>query len=84
MLNKTKFALAAALILSSGSVALAQTHHSARSHHRSVITGPFQTRDVGLPTLQSRDVYMRTEPAPTPAEENWMDRASQNYDGGGY
>ena len=34
----------------------------------------FETRGVALPT----------EPAPSGNEENWMDRASQSFSGGGY
>jgi hypothetical protein len=43
------------------------------------------TRDVSLPrqTLQSRDVSLPRQ-TETPATEAWIDRASQNFSGGGY
>lgn len=44
---------------------------AATNHHR---TEQFQTRSVSAPV----------EAAPTAAEENWMDRASESYGGGGY
>jgi len=72
MTTKTKMALVAALVLGSSSMALAQGTVHARHHHSSQ-TRSFQSRDVALPQA--------TVPA---AEENWMDRASESFSGGGY
>ena len=71
MFTKTKLALVAALLLGASSSAFAQTHHAVRHHH--VTTQSFQSRDVSMPT-----------PPVSAAQEEWMDRASQNFDGGGY
>lgn len=68
MTTMTRLPLVAALILATSSVAMAATNH-----HRAT-TEQFQTRGVSMPT----------EAAPTAAEENWMDRASESYSGGGY
>jgi hypothetical protein len=71
MSSRTSLALITALILATSSAAMASTHHAA--HHRSA-PEQFETRGVALPT----------EPAPSANEENWMDRASQSFSGGGY
>lgn len=70
MSTKTSLAFVAALILATSSAAMASPRHAA--HHRAA-PGQFETRGVPLPT----------EAAPSAAEENWMDRASQSS-GGGY
>ena len=65
-----KMALVAALILGSTSMSLAQGRMHTRHHamaHRS-----FQSRDVALP-----------QTTVSPAEEAWMDRASDGYGVGG-
>lgn len=40
-------------------------------------------RPLGAPSLQSRDVSLPRHEAPY-ANEAWMDRASQNFGGGGF
>ena len=71
MSTKTSLALVTALILATSSAAMARPHHAA---HRRVAPEQFETRSVALPA----------ERAPSAAEENWMDRASESFSGGGY
>ena len=68
-----KLTLAAMLLAGSAAAALAQSNGGwARPAPQTERT--FQSRDVSLP---------RTA-APSAAEEDWMERASRSYDGGGY
>lgn len=72
--TKSKMMLAVALVLGSTSLALAQDHaRRAIVHHRHTTVQPFVSRDVALP-----------QGAVPSAEEEWMDRASASYSGGGY
>jgi hypothetical protein len=72
-MKKTKIALVAALILGSTSMSFAESAVHRTPHH--TITGrALQSREVALP---------RTAPV-TGAEEQWMDRASESFSGGGY
>jgi hypothetical protein len=73
MKTKTMMMLAAALILGSTSMSFAESGIQRTPHH--AFTGrALQSREVALP---------RVAPV-TSAEEAWMDRASQSFDGGGY
>jgi hypothetical protein len=69
-MNKTKMALVAALILGSTSMSFAESAIQRTPHHGRAL----QSREVALP--QAAPV--------TGAEEQWMDRASQSFSGGGY
>lgn len=74
MLNKTGLAFAALLFAGSASVASAQTSRAYTTHGR---YAPMER------SFQSRSVSMPRERAPSAAEEEWMDRASRTWDGGG-
>jgi hypothetical protein len=71
MSTRISLALVAALILATSSAAMARPHHAA---HQRAAPEQFETRGVALPTGA----------APSAGEENWMDRASQSFSGGGY
>jgi hypothetical protein len=76
MFSKTKIALAAALVLGSASLALADEYTSdAMRNYGPVAEQTLNTRQVALPHAAVK--------APTAQSEQWMDRASQNVDGGG-
>jgi hypothetical protein len=69
MTNTTTLALVAALLLGSTSMSLAQERFHPR--HHAVASQSLESRNVALPQ------------APSAAEEEWMDRASQTWDSGG-
>ena len=70
MTNTTKLALVAALLLGTTSVSLAAEKTHVR--HPAATHETFQSRPAALPQ------------GPSASEESWMDRASRNWDGGGY
>ena len=76
MLTKTRLALAATLILGSATVALADDGTPA-ALDTSRYAGPV------VQQLTTRSVALSRSHAVSPAEEQWVDRASQVFDGGG-
>lgn len=70
MTKTTMLALTTALLIGSTSMSFAKERTHVR--HQAPVTQSFQSRDVALPQ------------GPSAAEESWMDRASHEWDGGGY
>lgn len=70
MTRTIMLALTAALLLGSSSLSFAKERTHVR--HQAPAAQSFQSRDVALPR------------GPSAAEESWMDRASREWDGGGY
>jgi hypothetical protein len=75
MLTKTKLALAATLILGSASVALAEDGSS------SFYVDTYAPAALQAQTLKTRPVALPRTQAPAASEE-WINRASQVFDGG--
>ncbi len=77
MFSKTKIALAAALVLGSASLALADDYTDqaadAIRNDGPVVTQQFNTRQVALPHGATQA---------SPKSDAWMDRASQTESGG--
>jgi hypothetical protein len=71
MNTTSKMALVAALILGSTSMSFARADGTNTRHH-AIATQSFQTRNAAL------------SQGPSSAEEAWMDRASREWNGGGY
>ena len=81
MVSIVKSAFAAFIVLGSVSLAPVQGFAAHRVHHRSGYADPgaygpsaysFQSRDASLPSLA----------VPSPAQEEWFDRATQSFGGG--
>jgi hypothetical protein len=70
MTNTTTLALVAALLLGSTSMSLAAERSHAR--HQAPVSQSFESRNAAL------------QRGPSAAEEEWMDRASASWSGGGY
>jgi hypothetical protein len=79
MFTKTKMALAAALVLGSASLALADGYEDQAADAMRNF-GPVQAQQGQLTT---RQVALPKTSAPSAGTERWLDRASQNVDGGG-
>jgi hypothetical protein len=73
MFSIVKTALAATIVLGSVSLAPVEAFAAHRAHHHSAYAHPgFQSRDASLPSLA----------VPSPAQEEWFDRATQSFGGG--
>jgi hypothetical protein len=81
MCSIVKTTLAAVVVLGSVSLAPVQAFAAHRVHHHSAYAQPggygpraysFQSRDTSLPSLA----------VPSPAQEEWFDRATQSFGGG--
>lgn len=81
MFRIARTALAAVIVLGSVSLAPAQGFAANRAHRHPAYAHPgaygppadsFQSRDASLPSLS----------VPSPAQEQWFDRATQGFGGG--
>ena len=75
MVSIVKSILAAVIVVGSVSLAPVQGLAAHRAHHPGGY-GP------GAYSFQSRDASLRSLAVPSPAQEEWFDRATQSFGGG--
>ncbi len=81
MFRKTTMALAATLVLGSASLALADNYEIDQAADAMRNYGPVVHQSA---PLTSRQVKLQGNGQTSTQNNSWMDRASQNFDGGGY
>jgi hypothetical protein len=81
MLGIVKTSLAAVIILGSASLAPMQAFAAHRVHHHSAYAHP-GVYGPGAYSFQSRDASLPSLAVPSPAQEEWFDRATEGFGGG--
>jgi hypothetical protein len=81
MFSIVKTALAAVIVLGSGSLVPVQAFAAHRVHHHSAYAHP-GVYGPGAYSFQSRDASLPSLAVPSPAQEEWFDRATEGFGGG--
>jgi hypothetical protein len=81
MFRIVKSALAAVIAVGSVSLAPVQAFAAHRVHHHSAYSHPGAYGPEGY-SFQSRDASLPSLAVPSPAQEEWFDRATEGFGGG--
>jgi hypothetical protein len=81
MCSIVKATLAAVVVLGSTSLAPVQALAAHRVHHHSANAHP-SVYGPGAYSFQSRDASLPSLAVPSPAQEEWFNRATQSFGGG--